>query len=83
MFKFMALYSFIYFVSVMCLYFIGSNLGDWAYFYVDMIALLPLNVFMSWTNPYENLTKDIPPGALLSFPILLSIFGQVSIQAIF
>lgn len=83
MFKFMALYSFIYFICVILLYFIGSNLSDWGYFYVDMIALLPLDIFMSYTGASKTLTKDVPPGHLMSYPILMSIFGQVAIQAIF
>lgn len=42
----MALYSFIQFGSVMILYWIDSNLGDFQYLYIDLVIILSLAVVM-------------------------------------
>lgn len=45
-FKFIELYSMIQFASVTLLYFIGANLTDNQFLYVDLIILVPLSMFM-------------------------------------
>ncbi len=46
MFKFMALYSFCEFCSVLILYRYDSNLGDFQYLYIDLLIILTLAVVM-------------------------------------
>lgn len=82
-FKFITMYSMIQFVCINFLYFLESNLMDFQYLYEDLFMILPLAVFMAYTGPSRKLTPILPPGALISVPVLSSIFGQVLIQGCF
>ena len=78
-FKFIELYSMIQFTTVTLLYFIGSNLTDPQYLYIDLIILVPLSMLMGQTAPYSHLTPHLPSGSLISFPVLVSVLGSVVI----
>lgn len=82
-FKFILMYSMIQFVCINFLYFLASNLMDFQYLYEDLFMILPLAVFMAYTGPSKKLTAILPPGALISIPVLSSIIGQVIIQGCF
>jgi cation-transporting ATPase 13A3/4/5 len=43
-FKYMATYSIIEFTTVLMLYRLNSNLGDWQYFYIDLVIVLVLSL---------------------------------------
>ncbi|KJE95551.1 ATPase type 13A2 isoform 3, variant [Capsaspora owczarzaki ATCC 30864] len=73
MFKFMALYSFIQFTTVLILRYIGSNLGDQQYLYFDLFMILILAVVMGRTGPAEKLGVLRPPGSLISPTIMSSL----------
>ncbi|KAJ4461026.1 putative Cation-transporting ATPase 13A2 [Paratrimastix pyriformis] len=75
-FKYMALYSMIQFASVLLLYRINSNLGDWQYLWIDLCLILPLSFTMGYTGPSEELVIQRPPGSLFSFNVFASFFGQ-------
>jgi cation-transporting P-type ATPase 13A2 len=79
-FKFIALYSMVQFCSVVFLYLIGSNVGNWQFFYIDMFIVIPLSLTMSRTGPYNNLDRRRPIGHLISFTVLFSVIGQILIQ---
>jgi len=81
MFKFMALYSMIQFTSVILLYFIGNNLGDWQYLYIDLFVIIPLSLTMARTGAHSKLSKIMPIGKLISFINLFSVMGQILLQA--
>lgn len=51
-FKYIAMYSMIQFFTVTLLYWIGSNLSDWQYLYIDLIILLPISITMGYTEAY-------------------------------
>uniref|UniRef100_A0A0G4HEN5 Uncharacterized protein n=1 Tax=Chromera velia CCMP2878 TaxID=1169474 RepID=A0A0G4HEN5_9ALVE len=76
----MALYSVIEFNSVMMPYWVGSNLTDNQYLYVDLCEVLPLACVMSQTGAHSSLSKDLPTPSLVSRVILLSIIGQVDVS---
>ena len=82
-FKYMAMYSFIQFMSVTMLYNVGSNLGDLQFLYVDLILILPLAITMAHNGAWEYLHSKKPTANLLSGKVLTSLFGQVIIQFIF
>ena len=65
----------IQFTSVTLLYFIGSNLTDPQYLYIDLIILVPLSMFMGQTSAYNYLTPHLPSGSLISIPVLTSVMG--------
>ncbi|XP_071841062.1 polyamine-transporting ATPase 13A3-like isoform X2 [Apostichopus japonicus] len=82
-FKFMALYSVIQFVSVVILYWINSNLGDLQFLYVDLVITTTVAILMGHNGAYPYMAKQRPPGSLFSFPILLSILIQVFLVMVF
>jgi len=82
-FKYMALYSIIQTVTVVCLYKRRSNLTDPSFLYIDLFLIIPLAVTMSYTGPHDTLSPKQPTASLMSVPILTSIIGQILIQTIF
>ncbi|EGD74948.1 hypothetical protein PTSG_07173 [Salpingoeca rosetta] len=82
-FKFMALYSFVEFTSVLILYWIDSNLGDFEYLYVDLFVILSLAVSMGRTGPYTKLSKRRPAGSLVTAIIIVSLLMQISVHMLF
>ncbi|XP_030647267.1 probable cation-transporting ATPase 13A3 [Chanos chanos] len=78
-FKFMALYSIIQYISVTLLYSILSNLGDFQFLFID-IAIILLIVFTMSLNPaWKELVSRRPPSGLISGPLLCSVLSQILI----
>ncbi|XP_063057304.1 polyamine-transporting ATPase 13A3 isoform X2 [Engraulis encrasicolus] len=78
-FKFMALYSIIQYISVTLLYSILSNLGDFQFLFID-IAIILLVVFTMSLNPaWKELVPRRPPSGLISGPLLFSVLTQILI----
>ncbi|KAI5626585.1 putative cation-transporting ATPase 13A3, partial [Silurus asotus] len=78
-FKFMALYSIIQYISVTLLYYILSNLGDFQFLFID-IAIILVVVFTMSLNPAWNvLVSQRPPPGLISGPLLFSVLAQILI----
>ncbi|XP_031430958.1 polyamine-transporting ATPase 13A3 [Clupea harengus] len=76
-FKFMALYSIIQYISVTLLYSILSNLGDFQFLFID-IAIILLIVFTMSLNPaWKELVPRRPPSGLISGPLLFSVLTQI------
>ncbi|KAM3620287.1 uncharacterized protein V6R79_021142 [Siganus canaliculatus] len=76
-FKFMALYSIIQYISVTLLYSILSNLGDFQFLFID-IAIILLIVFTMSLNPaWKELVSRRPPSGLISGPLLFSVLTQI------
>lgn len=82
-FKFITMYSMIQFVCINFLYFLKSNMMDLQFLYEDLFMILPLAVFMAYTGASSQLTRTLPPGALISIPVISSVIGQVAIQGSF
>jgi len=85
-FKYMALYSMIQFISVLILYTNFTNLGDTQFLYIDLVITTTVAVLMGRTEAWTVLVKKRPPGSLVSgqtltsimFQILASLAGQVA-----
>ncbi|XP_072442697.1 polyamine-transporting ATPase 13A2 isoform X5 [Chiloscyllium punctatum] len=75
-FKYMAMYSMIQFVSVLILYTINSNLGDWQYLYFDLVITTTVAVLMGRTGPAKELVAQRPVGSLINVSILGSLLLQ-------
>jgi len=76
-FKYMALYSFIQFISVLILYTNKTNLGDTQFLYIDLVITTTVAVLMGRTAAHKTLAPSRPPGSLMSGVTLLSIFAQI------
>ena len=81
-FKYMALYSMVQFVSVLLLYSLQTNLGDAQFLYIDLAITATVAVCMGWTGPYHKLASIRPPGSLVSGPNLFSIFSQIGLTVL-
>ncbi|XP_054645226.1 polyamine-transporting ATPase 13A3 isoform X2 [Dunckerocampus dactyliophorus] len=78
-FKFMALYSIIQYISVTLLYSILSNLGDFQFLFIDMAIILFIAFTMSLNPAWKELVSRPPPSGLISAPLLLSVLSQILI----
>ncbi|XP_051894917.1 cation-transporting ATPase 13A2 isoform X2 [Pristis pectinata] len=75
-FKYMAMYSMIQFVSVLIMYTINSNLGDWQYLYFDLVITTTVAILMGRTGPAKELVAQRPVGSLINITILGSLLLQ-------
>ncbi|KAI9315959.1 putative P-type ATPase [Dichotomocladium elegans] len=82
-FKYMALYSIIQFTSVTLLYAFGSNLGDFQFLYIDLFLILPIAVYMGYTDSWPHLARKRPTASLVSKKVLTSLIGQILINSNF
>ena len=76
-FKYMALYSFIQFFSVLILYTERTNLGDTQFLYIDLVITTTVAVLMGRTGPWHSLVRARPPGSLVSGATLMSVGLQI------
>jgi predicted P-type ATPase len=81
-FKYMALYSIIQFVSVLILYTMQTNLGDAMFLYIDLVILGAMTLTLASSNPYPTLVEKRPPGSLVSFSNLFCIIVHIIIVAV-
>lgn len=83
-FKYMAAYSLIQFISVMLLYSIESNLTDIQFLYIDLFIISIFAFFFGRTKAYDGpLVKMAPLNSLISMSPILSLITQLVIVAIF
>jgi len=79
-FKYMALYSMVQFISVLVLYTLHTNLSDNQFLYIDLAITTTVAVLMGWTGPHPHLVAKRPPGSLIAGPNLFSIFSQIMLS---
>ena len=80
-FKFMMLYSVIQFVDTVMLYWLQTNLTNNQFIYQDFFNVMPCVFTVAASLPYYKLSKKMPPGSLMSVPIITSVLG-VTILAV-
>ncbi|XP_017072484.1 probable cation-transporting ATPase 13A3 isoform X2 [Drosophila eugracilis] len=79
-FKYMAAYSLVQFISVMILYSIDSNLTDKQYLYVDLGLISIFAFFFGKTESFNgNLVKQVPLSSLISSTPLASILLHLTV----
>ncbi|XP_068427456.1 polyamine-transporting ATPase 13A3-like isoform X2 [Clinocottus analis] len=76
-FKFMALYSIIQYLSVTLLYSILSNLGDFQFLFIDIAIILIIAFTMSLNPAWKELVWHRPPSSLISGRLLCSVLSQI------
>jgi cation-transporting ATPase 13A3/4/5 len=79
-FKYMMIYSIIQFVSVTILMVFKSYLTDNQFLVSDLFIIFPMAILIARTGAYYKLTPHQPTGALISVPIVSSIFLQTLIS---
>ncbi|KAH8309906.1 hypothetical protein KR059_003558, partial [Drosophila kikkawai] len=79
-FKYMAAYSLVQFISVMILYSIDSNLTDKQYLYVDLGLISIFAFFFGKTESFDgNLVKQVPLSSLISLTPLASLLLHLTV----
>ncbi|XP_074831739.1 polyamine-transporting ATPase 13A2 [Carettochelys insculpta] len=78
-FKYMALYSLVQFVSVLLLYTINTNLSDFQFLFFDLIITTTVAVLMGKTGPAKELGMKRPQGTLISIIVLGSLLLQTAL----
>ncbi|XP_016982334.2 polyamine-transporting ATPase 13A3 isoform X2 [Drosophila rhopaloa] len=79
-FKYMAAYSLVQFISVMILYSIDSNLTDKQYLYVDLGLISIFAFFFGKTEAFDgNLVKQVPLSSLISSTPLASLLIHLTV----
>ncbi|KAK3798586.1 hypothetical protein RRG08_031597 [Elysia crispata] len=76
-FKYIACYSLTQFVSVLILYWIGANLTDAEFLYIDFFLITTFSITFSRTGPYHELVRERPLVSLLGASPILSILTQM------
>ncbi|BFZ22994.1 hypothetical protein BsWGS_26032 [Bradybaena similaris] len=76
-FKYMACYSLTQFTSVLILYWLGANVTDVEFLYMDLVLITTFSVTFSRTAPYDELVKQRPLVSLVSPGPILSIITQM------
>uniref|UniRef100_A0A0N5AX84 Cation-transporting ATPase n=1 Tax=Syphacia muris TaxID=451379 RepID=A0A0N5AX84_9BILA len=82
-FKYMAGYSLTQFVTILQLYWIGSNLTDFQFLYIDLALVTLIALFFGNTASCVKISILPPPAHLLSVATVLSVIGQLTIVILF
>ncbi|KAH8298702.1 hypothetical protein KR018_009473 [Drosophila ironensis] len=83
-FKYMAAYSLVQFISVMILYSIDSNLTDKQYLYVDLGLISIFAFFFGKTEAFDgNLVEQVPLSSLISTTPLSSLLLHLIVVTAF
>ena len=78
-FKFMAGYSLTQFASIMILYWLGTNLSDFQFLYIDMFEITILCLLFGGTAAATKLARRAPDTKLLALVPMVSLFAQVAV----
>lgn len=70
----------IQFMSVVLLYYVGSNLSDFEFLWEDLAIAVPIAFVMGATPPADTLSKLLPEQSLLGIPTVVSAAGSTLIQ---
>ncbi|XP_060689892.1 probable cation-transporting ATPase 13A4 [Hemiscyllium ocellatum] len=81
-FKYMALYSMIQYVGVLCLYWQANTFGNYQFLFEDLAIATVIGITMSFNHAYPQLDPNQPPGQLISPPLLLSVILNVILSLV-
>ncbi|XP_059842890.1 probable cation-transporting ATPase 13A4 [Hypanus sabinus] len=76
-FKYMAVYSMIQYLGVLCLYWEANTFGNYQFLFEDLGITTVIGITMSLNHVYPKLDPHQPPNQLISPPLLLSVILNV------
>lgn len=81
-FKFIVTYSMLELHVIIMLHYEKTALTNNQYIWYDAINVFPLTFTMAASLPYHRLSKRLPPGSVMSPPILFSVFGMMILNTL-
>ncbi|XP_067851385.1 probable cation-transporting ATPase 13A4 isoform X1 [Heptranchias perlo] len=81
-FKYMALYSMIQYLGVLCLYWEANTFGNYQFLFEDLAITTIISITMSFNHAHPKLDPHRPPGQLVSPPLLLSVILNVILSLV-
>ncbi|XP_022090337.1 probable cation-transporting ATPase 13A3 [Acanthaster planci] len=82
MFKYMALYAIIQFITVMILYSIPSTMTDLQFHYIDLALCTGTILLVSRGDAYDKISVKRPLTKLMTSPVIFSLISQIIIIAL-
>ena len=82
-FKYMMLYSIIQFIEVDLDMIFMTYLSDFQFLVSDLFIVFPLEWFLAFTRPYDQLTYHYPDLGILTLPVLTSILSHTLFTFLF
>ena len=82
-FKYMMLYSIIQFIEVDLDMIFLTYLSDFQFLVSDLFIVFPLEWFLAFTRPYNQLTYHYPDLGILTLPVLTSILSHTLFTFVF
>uniref|UniRef100_A0A8C9ZMV8 Polyamine-transporting ATPase 13A3 n=1 Tax=Sander lucioperca TaxID=283035 RepID=A0A8C9ZMV8_SANLU len=82
-FKFMALYSIIQYLSVTLLYSVNTLHSHFQFLFIDIAIILIIAFTMSLNPAWKELVWQRPPSSLISGPLLFSVLTQILTSLVF
>jgi len=82
-FKYMMLYSIIQFIEVDLDMIFLTYLSDFQFLVSDLFIVFPLEWFLAFTRPYNQLTYHYPDLGILTLPVLTSILSHTLFTFLF
>ena len=82
-FKYMMLYSIIQFIEVTLDMIYMTYLSDFQFLISDLFIVFPLEWFLAFTRPYDQLTYHYPDLGILTLPVLTSILSHTLFTFVF
>uniref|UniRef100_A0A5S6QUH3 Cation-transporting ATPase n=1 Tax=Trichuris muris TaxID=70415 RepID=A0A5S6QUH3_TRIMR len=82
-FKYMAGYSLTQFLSVCLLYWMGTNMADFQFLFIDGALITMFSVFFGRTEACDTLSSKPPPVRILSVASVASLFLQLLLMLTF
>ncbi|KAL4221380.1 hypothetical protein ACF0H5_019638 [Mactra antiquata] len=79
-FKYMACYSLTQFTSVLILYWVGVNITDFQFLYIDLFLLTTLSISFAFTKAYKKLNPRPPLVRMISLAPISSLILQMVIM---
>ncbi|CAI2356256.1 unnamed protein product [Caenorhabditis sp. 36 PRJEB53466] len=80
--KYMAAYSLNEFLSVMLLYWEGTNISDGQFLYIDFVLITLVALTLGYTAAATKLSAKPPPDRLANSAFYFGVFGQLIINII-
>ncbi|XP_078266208.1 putative cation-transporting ATPase 13A4 [Rhinoraja longicauda] len=81
-FKYMAVYSMIQYLGVLCLYWEANTFGNYQFLFEDLGITTIIGITMSLNHAYPSLHPHQPPAQLISPPLLLSVILNVILSLV-